>query len=226
MNKKTKAAFFAFIGIEAALYYLMFAGHGATVWISQFLSVCLCFGFSLLGLRKNDPFVPLGLAFTVGADYFLVAHRPQMRLLGMLFFLGTQGAYAALLHKELSKKGFLYFRGALCAISLGVCFLVLGSGADALAVVSLAYYANLLTNIFMAFCCFGKNRLFAVGLLLFLACDTVIGLQVAAEGYLLIEEGSALYRAVFPPFNLPWAFYLPSQVIIALSALKKEVIDI
>lgn len=222
MDKKRRAAALAFICAESVLYYVMMTKTGTVVWISQFASVVLCFLFTLLGLKDKSHLVPMGLAFTVGADYFLVFHRPQLRLWGMLFFLGTQGMYAMLLHKENPKKGLVWFRLGLCTLSLAVCLGVLGSGVDALAIVSLGYYANLLTNILMAFCRFGKNRLFALGLVLFLLCDTVVGLQVATEGYLPIEEGSALYRAIFPSFNLPWLFYLPSQVLIALSAIKRR----
>jgi len=220
MDNKRRGAVFAFLVVEAALYYVVMAKSGTVVWVSQFSSVVFCFAFSLLGVKEKNCFIPLGLAFTVVADYFLVAHHPQLRLWGMLFFLGTQCVYAVLLHKENTGKGFLWFRVGLCTLSLVVCLGVLGSGADALAIVSLGYYANLLTNILMAFCRFGKRRLFAVGLVLFLLCDTVVGLQVAGEGYLPIEEGSFLYRVIFPSFNLPWLFYLPSQVLIALSAVK------
>ena len=222
MNKYTRALTVAFICAEALLYYVMMTMHGTAVWVSQFVSIVLCFLFSLVGIRKNDFAIPVGLAFTVGADYFLVVHRPQLRLLGMLFFLGAQGAYALLLHKKNPKKGFLWLRGGLTFLSLAACLAVLGHGADALALASLCYYASLITNIVMSLLIIKKLPLLAVGLVLFMCCDTVIGLQVAAEGYLPIEEGSVLYRVIFPSFNLPWLFYLPSQVIIALSAVKRR----
>ncbi len=73
-------------------------------------------------------------------------------------------------------------------------------------------------NIVAAFKRFGQNSLFAIGLVLFLLCDTVIGLQVASGGYLPIGEGTLLYKIIFAPFHLSWFFYLPSQVLIALTA--------
>jgi hypothetical protein len=57
---------------------------------------------------------------------------------------------------------------------------------------------------------------------LFLLCDTVIGLQVAAGGYLPIAQDSVLYGLLFSGFNLAWLFYLPSQVLIALCAGGKS----
>ena len=54
-----------------------------------------------------------------------------------------------------------------------------------------------------------------------LLCDTVIGLQVAAGGYLPIGEGSLLHKIIFMDFFLSWFFYLPSQILIALSATRR-----
>ena len=62
--------------------------------------------------------------------------------------------------------------------------------------------------------------LLPVALVLFLLCDTVIGLQVASMGYLPIGEGSWLYRVIFPGWNMAWAFYLPSQVMLAVYASR------
>lgn len=62
------------------------------------------------------------------------------------------------------------------------------------------------------------GKLLPLAFALFLLCDTVIGLQVASMGYLLIPEGSWVYRLIFSGWNLAWAFYLPSQVLLALHA--------
>lgn len=99
-------------------------------------------------------------------------------------------------------------------------FLVLGENTDALALVSLCYYANLVVNILAAFTRFRQRRLLSIGLVLFLLCDTVIGLQMANGVYLPIREGSLIHRIISVDFNLAWFFYLPSQVLIALSGRK------
>ena len=59
-----------------------------------------------------------------------------------------------------------------------------------------------------------------VALVLFLLCDTVIGLQVMGAMYLPIAEGSFLHSLLNPGFDLAWAFYLPSQVLLALQNKK------
>ena len=91
---------------------------------------------------------------------------------------------------------------------------------DALALISVCYYANVILNIVAAFRQFRSKPIFPIALVLFLLCDRVIGLQVAAGGYLPIGEDSWLYRLIFMNFNLSWFFYLPSQVLIALSSKK------
>jgi len=83
------------------------------------------------------------------------------------------------------------------------------------------YYVNLLVNIIESFICFKAEKLFAVGLVFFVLCDTVIGLQAAAGSYLPISEESLIYKIIFMDFFLSWFFYLPSQVLIAMSTNQK-----
>ena len=138
----------------------------------------------------------------------------------MVFFLGAQSLYAIRLHRIDPRKSLVWTRILLIGIALAVTVLVLRNNTDALALVSLCYYANLIINLLMSFLLFRKDKIFPIALLLFLLCDTVIGLQVACGGYLNIAEGSALYRLIFMPFNLSWFFYLPSQVLISLRGAK------
>lgn len=65
-----------------------------------------------------------------------------------------------------------------------------------------------------------RHRAKANALILFLLCDTVIGLQVASGAYLPIPESSLLHRIIFMDLNLAWLFYLPSQVLISLHAAQ------
>ena len=66
-----------------------------------------------------------------------------------------------------------------------------------------------------------RNLVFALGLLFFLCCDTLIGLSCLGQ-YFPIAEDSTLYTVINPGFNLAWAFYVPSQTLIALSLLPKN----
>lgn len=113
------------------------------------------------------------------------------------------------------------FRALVTLAAVAVTVAVLKDKTDALSVVSLCYYASLATNIIAAFASFNRNKILAIALVLFLLCDTVVGLQVAINAYLPIAASSLLYRLVFMPFNLSWFFYLPSQTLAAVSSTKK-----
>ena len=58
-----------------------------------------------------------------------------------------------------------------------------------------------------------RQRAFALGLTLFVGCDTCVGL------FNVLPAGSPLY---FPASVGMWLFYLPSQVLIALSTLPEK----
>ena len=109
----------------------------------------------------------------------------------------------------------------LSAAVLIVTAAVLKQRTDALALVSMLYYANLILNVVFAFADFRKHALLSIGLLLFLFCDTVIGLSML-DGYLAIPQDALIYRFIHPGFDLAWACYLPSQVLITLSLLDKR----
>ena len=76
-------------------------------------------------------------------------------------------------------------------------------------------------NIIESFLDFKSNRLLPIGLILFVLCDTVIGLQVMSDMYLKINEASIIYKLIFSGFDLAWFFYLPSQVLISLNTYFK-----
>ncbi len=103
-----------------------------------------------------------------------------------------------------------------------IALFILKDNTDALAIISVLYYANLIINMVMAFARIKKFPLLGIGFVLFILCDTVIGLQVASGGYLPIGENSLLYKILFMDLNLAWMFYLPSQVLIALTNVVKK----
>ncbi len=199
----------AFLGIEAALYICILTTGGSLLIWSSFLSIVLCCAFAFFAGRNN--WVRAGLVCTVGADFFLVLLGEKLP--GMVFFLAAQTLYAIMLHRETPGKVFLWLRiGAVAAIEV-ITLTILGSKTDALALISVAYYVMLIVNLIQSFT---KNKPLSLAFLLFLLCDTVIGLQVAAGGYLPIGADTLLYRILFMPFNLAWFFYLPSQVLIGI----------
>ena len=207
-----------FLLVEAVLYTLILMGQ----WVvsAQYAAVSLCFVFVLLHLRQANYFILGGLVFTLCADWFLVVQRPQEKLTAMLFFLGTQTVYAWLLHRRVRGRNLLLTRLLLVAVVEAVTVLVLRDKADALAMVSMAYYVMLLFNIVCAFKSYKKQPLLAWALVLFFLCDTVVGLQVASAGYLILPAW--LNNAIFCGLPLDWLFYLPSQVMLAFCGKKNR----
>lgn len=209
-----------FLLAQGILYYLILTAGGDTLVWSSFGAIVLCFLFALAS--RGTPLLVAGLAATVAADYFLVVCGAQDKLAGMICFLVVQILYAIFLHKKGFGRLWLALRLGLTALATVVALVVLGDTTDALALISVCYYANLILNAAMAFGKFRQFSLLAIGFLLFILCDTVIGLQVASQGYLSIGEDSLLSKILFMDFNLSWFFYLPSQVLIALTSTKSK----
>lgn len=193
----------------------------------RYTAVVLACLFFVLFAEKSLSFLftMIALVCTVGADYFLVYSEEMQQLPAMLFFSVTQIAYFLRLYFEdksqVRRLVHLICRVVLSIIAVGATFAVLGNGADSVAVVSMFYYANLVLNIIFAFIAFKKSRAFAIGLLLFALCDTVIGLSLI-NTYLPISEGSFIFKLIYPGFDLAWAFYLPSQALLSISLLPKR----
>ena len=219
MQKKNTLLTVFLLIAEAILYYFILTTGGQALVITSYLSILLCFLFALQGIKRKVLMVA-GLACTVGADFCLVVCDPIQRLWGMVFFLGAQTLYAIHLHRKQKNNALLIARILLTVTAEIIAALVLKENLDALAMVSMAYYANLIMNMVVAFTQWHRNKLLPIGFVLFILCDTIIGLQVASGGYLPIAEGSWLYDLIFSGFNTAWMFYLPSQVLIALSVLK------
>lgn len=209
-----------FLAAELILYGLILTTGGDTLVWSSYSAIVLCFLYALSGVNRENGLLVGGLFFTVLADFCLVVCSPIEQLWGMVFFLGTQTLYALHLHRRRLIKATLIVRLVLTVVAEVICLIVLQDRTDPLAMVSLCYYANLIMNIVDAVVCRRQNKLLPIALVLFILCDTVIGLQVASAGYLPIGEDTLLHRILFMDFNLSWLFYLPSQVLIALSAGK------
>ena len=216
-----------FLMVECVLGYALQMATGRIVNVTMYLSVVLACLFCVLFFERSMNYyaTQLALLCTVCADYFLVWSTEIRQLPAMLFFSVTQLAYFARLYfgdeKPIRRAWHLWIRVAACAIALAVTLLVLGNGVDALALVSMFYYANLLCNVVFSLIAFSSESLLAIGLVLFALCDTVIGLDLL-DGYLPTFGGAVIHSILHPGFNLAWVFYLPSQALLAVSLLPKR----
>ena len=213
-----------FAGAEITLGILLQTVDGRISVYMRYGAVILACLFCLLFADRTADYLltQAALLCTVCADWFLVLPSHPHQLPGMLFFSVTQLAYFLRIYRSdespTRRRVHLILRGSLTVLVLLITAAVLGRKTDAVALVSMFYYTNLAVNLLFAFAEWRKHLLLALGMALFLCCDTVVGLSFL-DGYLTLPAESLLYRMIHPGFDPVWAFYVPSQTLIALSLL-------
>ena len=190
------------------------------------------FALALCGGTLDWLLCALGLFFTVIADWNLVILIPMRQLPAMYAFSVVQILYFVRIFRTHGmtsggvggackiKRIHIFIRLVMVAIALIVCVAVLGESVDALSMISLFYYANLLCNVVFSFVEIRKMSTFAIGLLCFALCDLFVGLGMLGE-YMTVEYGSLVYRLTHTDLNMAWVFYVPSYTLIAISARSK-----
>lgn len=210
-----------FLGAEGVLYAAFLAldlfcpGSGWDVPL-KYLSVWLCFLFVLTRGRGSDGrLMTAALALTLLADLFLLV-LDRWYPAGVAAFCGVQALYLVRLARR-RPAGLplrLVLRGCAAAAAL---ILVWHLGAlDGLTALSLLYFSQLACNALESLSLPSLPG-FAPGLILFLCCDVCVGLHNLAAW--LPGAGGPL--ADFARVGM-WLFYLPSQVLIALSVNQKR----
>ena len=217
----------AFLCIMAVLGVLLQTVQASIPINLRYTAIVLACLFCILFAETSDSylFTQLALVFTLMADYFLVYPDDIQKAPAMLCFSVVQIAYFVRLYREdeskTRRKLHLILRASLSVAVVAVTLAVLGKNCDGVALISMFYYANLILNAVFACINFKKNPIFAIGLILFILCDTVIGLG-EIDAYLPIPEESVMYKILSPGFDLAWAFYLPSQALLAISLLPRR----
>ena len=203
----------AFLIAESILYLaflaLELAGLALPATLLKDLSILGCLSFSLTAaFFSGDRLVTLAMAFTALADCFLLVAGDHL-MLGVLLFLFTQTVYLIRL-RLMGAPQAIRLRGGLALLAALVLYAL--KLATPLNLLAGLYFSQLLSNTLLAWT--APSRRLAIGLILFVGCDICVGL---ANSTLLSGD---LYR--FVSLGM-WLFYLPSQVLIVLSALPKEV---
>ncbi len=209
-----------FISMEAILY-------GVFLWIDMFVprcanisiyvkytSILLCFFYVLFCCdedidHQDQSLVQLILLFTLISDTFLLLIGNYA--LGMTTFLVAQ-----LLHRYRLRKGRKQrtYRIALFGFFLLICLSLMGIALDYVLIVAVFYFLCMVTNAGYSLI-HRENVIYTIGLILFLCCDINVGLfNIAA--YIEIPEALSFFINHVVSV-LMWLFYLPSQVLIALS---------
>lgn len=204
----------AFLAAEGCCYaafaVLDLAGRGGLTIPVKYGGVLLCLAFAALcALRGGDRLVPAALALTACADWFLLVRNDHYAA-GVALFLCVQTVYLVRLRRNRAGSACRLRSGLALGAGLAVYALDMASPLNLLAAL---YYSQLLSNTALAWSLGRKQRRFALGLTLFVGCDTCVGL------FNTLPAASPLYPAVSVAV---WLFYLPSQVLIALSALPEK----
>ena len=220
-SRKSKIIALSIFALIQTVYLVLVIVTGR----DYFTYVLISASFMILSCSKTKRylFMQIGLACTVFADIFLVVIEPMIQLPAMIFFSGTQICYFLRIFFETKSKKekliHLIIRASLTVIVQIITIIVLKEKTDALSLVSMFYYTNLILNVIFAFIHFKKSPVLAIGLLLFLLCDTIIGLDIMASSYI---SGTALeaVNSFISGANWAWIFYVPSQALIASSLIR------
>lgn len=181
-----------FLLLEAVLYGAFVLEAPQAAVLLKYLSILLCVAYA----RRGDRCVALALFLTAGADLFLLVLGKWLEL-GVCLFIAVQVLYAR--HIGRDARWTLCLRGVPVLIVWAVlAYLGMLTPLNLLAGL---YFPQLLCNAVLAW---RKDRVLALGLALFVGCDVCVGLW-----NLFGIAGTGM-----------WAFYLPSQVLIALSGRK------
>ena len=200
-----------FLAAEGILYtaflILDLTGRGGQTVPIKYAGVLLCVLFALLSAaRGGDALVPLALALTACADWFLLVRNDHYPV-GVALFLCVQTVYYLRLRTAGAPAVWPLRAGLALTAGLGLYILHLASPVNLLAGL---YFSQLASNTILAWTQKSlRGRVFAIGLTLFVGCDLCVGL------FNVLPPVSPLYPAVSVGM---WFFYLPSQVLIALSA--------
>lgn len=222
-RKITRIAAAVLIALEMALFPMIHLGRDGADVVGCYLAIVLVALFALVTLwgERDGHIIRLGIGFTLVADYFLVI-AANSELEGVISFIAVQACYFAytLVRETRTKVRYVNIASRIfIVVGLTItAFLVLGEDTDALAIASVIYYGNLVANAVFAFLLGKRDRIFAIGLVLFGMCDIWIGLEVLFSSYLDSNLMDFVYNA---NCNLPWVFYQPSQTLIALNLLGK-----
>lgn len=182
--------------MEAAIYISFLLADSSDAYMLgtalKYAGILLCVTYARHGERR----VALALTLTAAADLFLLVLGKCMEL-GVILFIAVQVLYAR--HIGRDTRVTVCLRGLL-PLAVWV-FLRRLNLCTPLNLLAGAYFPQLLCNMALAW---RKDWFFALGLTLFVGCDICVGLWNLAG-----IAGAGM-----------WAFYLPSQVLIALSGRK------
>lgn len=216
----------AFIAVETVIYVifnvLAAVGSPDPIYL-KYAGVLLCLAVLIAvlimpGSDRDNAVMVAALFFTAISDLFILVLDKYYEI-GLVTFIIVQSLYVYRLYADRLKKIYITLCVRLAVmVALIVAFAVMGM-LNLLIAECAIYITMLVGNVVDAFIICKKsvkNLLFAIGLTLFLGCDICVGLDNGVD-ILGLNMPQTVLNAV--RFAI-WAFYLPSQVLITLSANK------
>ena len=229
LNKKSLIIHGVFVAIQIIItcIFLFAEMSSRTFSALNFSVVAIAFVHAIIvsGKSPHKIIFLTAMLFTVISDVFLTLRYTKTgsytdQVVAMCTFSVTQICYAIYLFLQSNNKKVkianVIVRAILSIAVIVATVVVLKDDVNALAVIAMFYFTNLIINALFAFIEFKNNPLFAVGLLFFIFCDILIGLGIAMEMFITVSQTSFIYKMVYG-FNHGWMFYSISQTLISLS---------
>ncbi|MBQ7923901.1 MAG: hypothetical protein IJ329_01190 [Clostridia bacterium] len=230
IQRKKPIYLFAFLAVELAAWFCVLFLSGSYVRFISYGAVALALVFAALFVEKRADtlFAVGGLFFTCIADIFLVLLQKEGDTLAMCVFLCAQLCYAGrtYLLAEGKKERLVQVTVRIIGSIVGgaATWIIVGATTQAVFVISVVYYVNLVCSIVFSFLHWKKHaraRYMAIGFLSFALCDLSIGFDFLIDIFSL-GETSFLYRLMHANVSFVDLFYPPSQAILGASVYPEN----
>lgn len=230
--KEKNAKFYAsiiFILIELFLFIIIHTASGTINHVCSFSSILIAFIFALIFAKKNSVGIITitALLFTSISDLMLCGlfDITKLQTLSVVVFLIAQICYFTRILITQKNKTItithIAVRTSLTVLAIIVTLLVLKENSNALAILSVVYYINLIVNVIFSGINVKNEPLFFIGLILFALCDFFVGIEFLG-GFIDITNAKFINFLIEIPFNMAWLFYLPSQTVLSLQIANKK----
>ncbi|MCQ2399479.1 MAG: lysoplasmalogenase [Clostridia bacterium] len=215
----------AFVFAEISLYAVFLSrdigGTGDTVGV-KYAGIVLCVIASFVSAffyGRDGVFLTVALLFTALSDLFLLVLNSHFEV-GVAVFILAQATYFLRIYYVKGERPLFSVAVRLIFFAAVLVVLIVLKQANLLTVLTAFYFINLLFNAVESFSLIKISRkylLFSLGLCLFVCCDACVGLNNFPS---VLGVNLPVWISDFVAFAM-WGFYLPSQVLIVLSAKKK-----
>ncbi len=186
--------------------------------ILGFTAVFISFIYVCIHFNKQDiyKYLLLSFIFSVIADYFLTLTDIHQTL-GTFFFMLAQVSYMLVIFIVSKHKKSTLIWWMISSVILIVSISIIIGSLELLIIFSVLYYTLLVINVIHSWIYHKNFILFTIALTLYLCADTLVGIHEGAN-FISYENFSILSFIKSIHFNFIWFFYLPTQVLFALSS--------